>query len=318
MVYSTSHPWNVSLHGGHSSAFCDHADSPLEAMVEAAIATGYQVYGITEHAPRVEPDRLYDEERAMGWTVDTLDKLFSQYAETVDNLRARFSGQITLLKGFEAEVIPEDRYAELMLGYRKRFGFEYMVGSVHWVAGHIIDYRQEHFDQATAACGGLEALGIRYYETLADMVRRLQPEIVGHPDIVSKLAPDEAAVSTPKVREAAFAALDAVRAGNCILDVNTGGYRKGLERPFPAPWLVRAAHDRGIPFCFGDDSHNVSQVGAGIREARGYLLELGVENITVLTRENGVLGRRIVPLQPDSCPSAPPVISSPFRNEELP
>jgi len=46
-------PWKVSLHGGHSSAYCDHAASPLRDMIESAITKGYRVFGITEHAPRL-------------------------------------------------------------------------------------------------------------------------------------------------------------------------------------------------------------------------------------------------------------------------
>ena len=299
MTAGTVHSWKVSLHGGHSSAFCDHADSPLEEIIEAAIAAGCPIYGIAEHAPRVEAHRLYDEERAMGWDLATLDRMFTEYAATLDRLIPRYADRIMLLKGFEAEVIPEDRYVELMLGYRERLGFEYIVGSVHWVAGEIIDYRQEHYDRAVEACGGIEGLAVRYYETLAEMARRLRPEIVGHPDIVSKLAPSEAAVSTPKARAAAMAALEAVREAGCILDVNTGGYRKGFGRPFPAPWFVQAAHAMGIPFCFGDDSHRAAQAGAGIREARDYLLGLGVPTITALMREGGEIVRRIIPLSPD-------------------
>lgn len=292
----TDKPWNVSLHGGHSSAFCDHAESTLEEIVETAIAAGCTLYGVTEHAPRVEPHRLYDEERAMGWTVETLDRLFTEYAAAVDRLREQLADRITLLKGFEAEVIPEDCYADLMLGLRKRFNFQYMVGSVHWVAGHIIDYRKDHFDQAADASGGVESLAVRYYETVADMVRQLCPEIVGHLDIVRRHAPCEESVSTPRVRAAAFKAIDAIREQGCILDVNTGGYRKGFGRPFPAAWLIEAARDRGIAFCFGDDSHRVSEVCLDIPEARRYLLKSGVDAITVLQPEGPALTRRTIPL----------------------
>ncbi|HPO13444.1 MAG TPA: histidinol-phosphatase [Candidatus Hydrogenedentes bacterium] len=292
----TDKSWNVSLHGGHSSAFCDHAESALEDIAHAAIAAGCPLYGITEHAPRVEPHHLYDEERAMGWTVETLDQLFTEYAAAVDRLREQLADRIILLKGFEAEVIPEDRYADLMLGLRKRFNFQYMVGSVHWVAGHIIDYRRDHFDLAADACGGVEALAVRYYETVAEMVRRLRPEIIGHLDIVRRHAPSEESVSTPKVRAAAFKALDVIREHECILDVNTGGYRKGFGRPFPAAWLTEAARDRGIVFCFGDDSHRVSEVCLDIPEARRYLLTCGVDAITALQPEGARLTRRTISL----------------------
>lgn len=289
-------PWKVSLHGGHSGEFCDHAEGRLEELIEAACNLGYHTYGVAEHAPRLEPERLYDEERQLGWDTATLERLFAQYAETLDRLSARYAGRITVLRGFEAEVVPEDRYAEIMLGYRRRYPFDYMVGSVHWVAGSIIDYKPEHFARAVETCGGLEALAVRYYETVADMVLRLRPEVVAHLDLIRRGAANEESVSTPRIRRAALTTLEVIRDHEAILDINTSGYRKGPGRPYPAPWLLTAARDMGIPCCFGDDSHRPAEVGAGIPEARDYLLKHGILTITVLTRDSAGIGRRITSL----------------------
>ena len=45
-----------------------------------------------------------------------------------------------------------------------------------------------------------------------------------------------------------------------------------------------------VPFCFGDDSHRTDQVGAGLDEARLYLLQYGVSDITALVRESAAIG----------------------------
>ena len=92
-------------------------------------------------------------------------------------------------------------------------------------------------------------------------------------------------------------ALEAARDCNAILDINTAGYRKGLGMPYPAPWLLEAASRMGIGVCFGDDSHGIAQVGSGIDEARNYLLENGIDHVTVLTREDGAVVRKRLPLQ---------------------
>ncbi len=288
--------WMVSLHGGHSRAYCDHAKDDLETLIQTAIQRGCRVYGLTEHAPRIEAHRLYREEIAMGWTTETLDRLFSEYAAEAQRLSRQCADRIAILCGFEAEVVPEDRYAEIMQGYRQRLGFVYMVGSVHWVAGHIIDYRQEDFDAAVHACGGLERLAVRYYDTVAEMLRRLRPEVAAHLDLIRKCAPDESSINTPAVRRAAMAALEAVRETGAILDVNTAAYRTGKSHPYPAPWLVRAARDMGIPFCFGDDSHSAAHVADGIPRARDYLLEHGVRAIIALVPRADGLEKVEIPL----------------------
>jgi histidinol-phosphatase (PHP family) len=289
---STQHPWLVSLHGGHSGEFCDHAQDRLEQLVQGAIALGMPVYGLTEHAPRVEPQHVYDEEKAMGWDTDYLSDLFVRYAAEAKRLQAAYADQIEILAGFEAEVIPDGRYVEVMRGLRKQHALDYFVGSVHWVDGIIIDYTRDRFDRAVAAQGGLEGLALRYYDIAAEMVSTLRPEVVGHLDLVRRHGGDDPALETPRVRERARAVLALMKEHDAILDINTAGYRKGLGTPYPAPWLLEAARDLGVACCFGDDAHRVLEVGAGILEAREYLLDHGITEVTVLTRESGGLGRR--------------------------
>ena len=135
-----------------------------------------------------------------------------------------------------------------------------------------------------------------YYDQVAEMTEALCPEVIGHLDVVRKYSGDEESVSTPPIQEAAFRCLDVIADHGAILDINTAGYRKNIGRPYVAPWLVRAAAERNIGLCFGDDSHGVADVGAGIREARQYLLDLGVDTITTLTREGTAIGKQRVPL----------------------
>ena len=247
-----------------------------------------RTYGVTEHAPRVEPERLYDEEVALGWDINTLDRLFGEYAAELDRLKLEYAGTMTVLKGFEAEVVPVGRYAKIMLDFRERYHFDYIVGSVHYVAGHIIDYLPGRYEKAVEICGGPEALVVRYYHDVARMVEALHPEVVGHLDLYRRRFSNDEAASTPRIRRAALEALDVIRERNAIIDVNTAGLRLGFGYPYPAPWLVEAARGMGISFCFGDDSHNTTQVGAGINDAREYLMSHGVTRIETL--EPGVAG----------------------------
>jgi histidinol-phosphatase (PHP family) len=289
-------PWKVSLHGGHSGAYCDHARGSLRDVLEAAVAQGFHTYGVTEHAPRLGDPYLYREEQALGWDVPKLEAMFEQYAAEIDLLAAEFEGRLCVLKGFEAEVVPPERYVDVMVGYRKRYGFDYMVGSVHFVDGVLIDGPQDLFEQAVRRHNGLEGLAVAYYRLLGQMADSLKPEVVGHFDLIRKNAPSEEAVATPLVREAAALAMEAVRKADAVLDLNTAGYRKGLGRPYPAPWVIELARRAGVGFCFGDDSHGPHDVGRDLEPARDYLLANGVQHVEVLTREQGRMVKRRVAL----------------------
>lgn len=49
-------------HHSHSGQFCRHAKDNLEGIVKEAIQQGFEVYGLTEHAPRYRVEDLYPEE----------------------------------------------------------------------------------------------------------------------------------------------------------------------------------------------------------------------------------------------------------------
>ena len=288
-----SEPWLCSLHGGHSGQFCDHAGGTLREVVEAAIARGFSSYGVSEHAPRYAENLLYAEERDMGWDVAKLVELFESYTTELFALADEYCDRIELLRGFEAEVVPSADWFDRM-SILRQVGFDFVVGSVHHVAERSIDGPLSEFEEALGAVGGLENLVVAYYESLSEMVQRFRPEVVGHFDLVRKNGHRYGNVDTPRCRTAASAALEAIADSGAILDLNCAGFRKGLPTPYPAPHFVSQAHQMGIPFCFGDDSHGPEDVGRDLDRGREYLIGLGIDSVTTLTRTaEGVAHRRI-------------------------
>ena len=233
----------------------------------------------------------------MGWDPAHLARLFAAYAREARRLQAAYADRIALLAGFEIEVVPEGRYAAVMNDLREQHQLDFIVGSVHWVDGTIIDYTRALFDQAVEACGGRENLALRYYDINAEMIAVLRPEVVGHLDLFRRHGGEDPAFETPRVRERARAVLALMKEQDAILDINTAALRKGLATPYPAPWLLAAARDLGVACCFGDDAHRIGEVGAGIPEAREYLLAHGIVEVTVLLKEVNGLGRCVVALQ---------------------
>ena len=221
---------------------------------------------------------------------------FDQYFQTLNALVPQLAGRLTVLRGFEGEATPADGYADHIRALRGRHDFDYLVGAIHHVEDVPIDYDAATFARAVEKQGGEEALVVRYYQTVAELVEAVKPEIVGHLDLPRLLIKDKKNLTTPRVAAAAAEALDTIRSAGSILDVNASGYRKGLGGPYVAPWLVERAKDLGIPFCFGDDSHNVEQVGLNIARSRDYLIRLGVTMITTLEPGSAGPGRRDISL----------------------
>jgi histidinol-phosphatase (PHP family) len=286
-------PWLISLHGGHSGEFCDHAQGTLESVLEAAAQQGFATFGVSEHAPRSAAQLVYPEESEQGWTVETLAQKFAAYGAEALRLQAKFEGRLTVLRGFETEAAPATWSAE-MQALREEHDFDFIVGSVHHVEDIPIDWNVEMLSRAADACGGLEALALRYYDLVAEVVEQLEPEVVGHLDLIRKLAGDLGPVDTLPIRERVSQVLELIAETDGILDLNVSPVRRGQGPPYCAPWILAAARRLSIPFCFGDDSHGPDEVGGGIREGRQYLLEHGIDTITTPDLRGG---RRIVSLR---------------------
>lgn len=279
-------PWKVSLHGGHSGEFCNHAKGTLREMIEAALDQKMPMFGMTEHSPRYEDRHLFDEEKAQGWNADVLIDVFESYSSEARKLQEEYGGRIELLRGFETEFVDES-YIEKMRDLKVTGQFDYVVGSVHHVKGICIDTFSEWFKKALRKCGGLENLAIEYYRSIQTMVQEIKPEVVGHIDLIRKLGDDFGSLDTPRIRAQMNDTLAAVKIAGSILDLNVYPLRKGKPHPYPAPWIVEMARDMGIGFCFGDDSHSPDTVGVGIESGRNYLLSMGVASITALTKADG-------------------------------
>ncbi len=281
--------WKISLHGGHSGEFCEHAEGLLSEILESAVQVGYRVFGVAEHMPRVEEPHLYPDEIRKGWSVARLEENFVQYSEAVRHWARAFEGRLTVLCGFEIEVVPEDRYADLIATYRRQYAFDYVVGSVHFINGVAMDSTSLHaFRQMVQERGGLEQVTIDYYRKVAEMVQVVRPEVVAHLDLIRLAAHrlgDESSVCTPRVRKEVERTLEVIHEVGSLVEINTSGLRKGLPTPYPDRWIVQMGAQMGIRFCIGDDSHKPSQVGFGLEQARDYLLACGVERVHFLYPE---------------------------------
>ena len=288
--------WKVSLHGGHSGDFCEHGADSLREMLDAAVSFGYSTFGVATHSPPSSPKFLYEEEVAAGLGVVELGERFRSYSQLSKGLVADYADRIEVLRGAEIEVVPAGSYAIDVGLLREVYELDYIVGSVHWVDEIAIDVDRSEFDRAVTSSGGLESFLVRYFELVGGMISSVKPEVVGHIDLPRLYCDGASEWGSDRVLSAISDALVAARGAGCILDLNVRALSKGLSSPFPSAGIVRMASDLGVPFCFGDDSHSVADVGVGVEAGRSFLLANGVDSITALGREDGGVVRRVVSL----------------------
>ncbi len=283
-MVSLTMPW-FSYHGGHSGEFCRHAKDDLSAVVARAIDAGFTHYGLSEHCPRYRSEDLYAEEADLG-TAGLLEA-FERYAHRAKALRAQHEDRIQLLVGFETERLPPDGWADRMRAIRAS-GFEYIVGSVHDLDGRWVDYKPEVTAAIAKDLGGPEAMHLRYFDAVVDVVETLRPEVVGHIDLIRKFDGEDAGFST-RVYASIERALEAVRAAGSALDVNCGAYRRGLSPVYPLPAILERACEMEIPVTLGDDSHGVTTVGVGLDACMRAIHTAGYREVHYLARLDGAV-----------------------------
>jgi histidinol-phosphatase (PHP family) len=282
-----------SYHGGHSGEFCRHAKDSLGAVVERALAAGFTHYGLSEHAPRFRAEDVFPDETDLGPA--GLQAAFRRYVGEALRLRDAYDGRIALLVGFETERLPPGDWAPRMREIRAAAPFDYVVGSVHDIDGMVVDVSPERTAAIAESLGGREAMQIRYFRALAELVSTLKPEVVGHIDLIRKFDAPVADFAPAVMREIEHV-LEAARAAGSALDVNCGAYRRGYGPVYPLPAILERARAMGLRVTLGDDSHGVATVGVGLDACLKAIAEAGFGKVSYLERDGSSVTWRDAPL----------------------
>lgn len=236
---------------------CPHATGAAREYVERAVELGMQAMGFAEHLPFLggyQP--LYDLRDDWAMRPDELD----DYVALVQDLAREYSRDVRIVLGIEADFIPAtlDATAAVL----EQYPFEYVIGSVH-IVGDRFGFDHPEMEGRLAAYG-LDRIHLESLELMRQAAETGMFDVAGHLDHAVKFGPpdDEEAVAS-----AASAALRAVAAAGMAIEINTGGLRKAIGRPFPAPALLAEAHELGIPLVLGSDAHRPGDVGHGFDRA---------------------------------------------------
>ena len=266
----------VSVHGGHSGEFCDHADDTLEAVVEAYIRRGFSWVGITEHVPAASDALRFPDEVAAGISAEFQQRRFARYIAACRELQGRYADKIRIYVGMETEAWRG--YETFIPELVRRYSPDYLVGSVHHVADMCIDYSETLYGEAARALGGVDTLYERYFDLQLEMIERLRPAVVGHFDLIRIYDPDyRERLEKPAIRQRVLRNLRRIKDLGAILDLNLRALYKGAEEPYISRSILREAKALGIPVVPGDDSHGVSSVGLHMEEGIRVLKEMGFD-----------------------------------------
>ncbi|WP_407307398.1 histidinol-phosphatase [Desulfosporosinus sp. SB140] len=188
--------------------------------------------------------------------------LICEVAQEYPNLAVRI--------GLEAEYRPneEDRIRNLL----DQYPFDYVIGSVHEIAGWVFDIPEEEPKHHQKDADDLYR---EYFSVVTQAAKSGLFTTIGHFDLIKVFG----VRPTSEVTTLADEALTTVAEHGLVLEVNTNGRYKPIQEFYPEKCLMEEIKRRGIDFTLGSDAHCAGAVGRDIDEASELLRQIGVRSV---------------------------------------
>lgn len=291
-------------HHSHSGDYVSHAVDSLVSVVNCAIEKGFTHFCLTEHMPRLNNKYLYPEEKEKNYTFEDLIEVFKKYLVHAYKLQQehRLKGDIILLIGFEVEGVEELHIAYAKQLLKENPIINMCVGSVHHVHGIPIDFSAELWLQARSKTSNntTRALYRDYFELQKKVINEIQPNVIGHFDLIRLFQPlDEIDPTTkkhiteidlkedwPEVWELVIENIEKVNSYGGLFELNSSAIRKGWKTPYPQKDFALTIKELGGKFCLSDDSHGTKQVGLNYHKVWDYVKELELDSVYYLDLDN--------------------------------
>ncbi|MFD0695072.1 histidinol-phosphatase [Paenibacillus sp. GCM10027628] len=264
------------LHTHHDR--CGHAQGKIRDYIEAAIAGGLSVIGISDHSPYFGSS----EDQAQP-LIAMAKSEFPRYVEEVLKLKQEYEGKIDVLLGVESDFFPE--HAEIYRQEYKKYPFDYIIGSVH-LSGGVSIFNRNRWKKLNDA-QKVEHKE-EYYRLISESARAGMFHILGHIDAMKGFYPEFSNISTPKVNDT----LKVIGECGVAIEINTSGKTKDVGGWYPSDEILERALHYGVEVTFGSDAHIPSRVGDEWNEVSAKLKEIGYKHWVYFKNQQ----KQVVPL----------------------
>ncbi|MCM3740494.1 histidinol-phosphatase HisJ family protein [Oceanobacillus luteolus] len=245
------------------SNFSADCETPMEKTVERAIELGLKEICFTDHIDYDYPDK--------DWIFEFDLK---DYDKKIKEVQERYRNQIRIKKGVEIGLQPHilQRYEDMM----EQEQFDFVICSLH-----ATEKKDLHFGEFFEGKTVDEAYEIYYTELLTCVRDFKEFSVLGHLDLVKRYTKEKSKNNFHHIIKEIFAEI--IPAGKGI-EVNTSGYRYGLESGMPSLDILKLYKDCGGEIItLGSDSHVVDTLAVEFPLAIAHLKEAGFKYICTFT-----------------------------------
>ncbi len=256
------------------SDFSGDSKTPMPDMIKGAIKQGLQTICFTEHN---DPDFIYIIPGEEGmFELDT-----EAYLRAASKHKADYAGNINILHGVELGV--QEHIVDSLSRYVKANPFDFVIAS-----SHICD-RMDPYDKSFFEHRSSKDAFRAYFESIDRNIKYFDDfDVYGHLDYVVRYAPDTNQSyffrDYKDIFESIFKQLIPKGKG---IEINSGGYRRGLGVPNPTPEIIRFYKECGGEIItVGSDAHNPSDISADFDKIEQIMIDSGFRYYTTFQKRN--------------------------------
>ena len=210
---------------------CNHAFGAEIEYVQAAIDSGLQILGFSDHAPQFFPGQYYSRMRMRPWEL-------KNYVQAVNELQAKYADTLQIHLGLEVEYYPAI-FPELVEVARDH-GIEYFLLGQHWNGN---EEGEPYNGRPTEDERQLKT----YCNQVMDAIQTGLFTYIAHPDILNFTGSDR--VYKRHIRKLCQAA----KSCDIPLELNLLGLRE--KRHYPSARFWEIAAEEGCSVILGSDAH---------------------------------------------------------------
>lgn len=243
--------------------FGDYTVDWIRQFADRAVETGLDEIRLLEHNymfPEFAP--MYESVcEKSGFINDWFQrkackKNYEEYLELIEKIR---NEDFPVKIKFGLEVCYFKEYEDLIVELTKDKGFDFLLGSIHFVDGFGFDHKAELWDGID-----VDYTYRRYFEDSILLARSCIFDGIGHPDSIGLFGHKPSFPLMECYEELA----SALAASNMYADQNSGAERRcpltaslGMNRE-----LIKVLHRHNVPIITSSDAHTPLDVGYKIRE----------------------------------------------------
>lgn len=244
------------------SSFSGDSSAPMSDMAERALTLGLTHICFTEHH---DPDYLYPAGEEGMFELNTDSYLYELIKQ-----KGKYDGQLEIAFGVELGLQPHLK-RQLAL-YAKSCDFDFIIGSSH-LCNRKDPYYPAFFEGRTE-----DEAHHEYFESVLECVKTLPYfDVYGHLDYVVRYGPGKNdSYAYQKHADVFDKILSTLIENGKGIELNTGGFRSGLNQPNPCVEILKRYRTLGGEIItVGSDAHEPKDIAADFDRACALLKECG-------------------------------------------